>query len=207
MKKEQFLDIMDDISDDLIEDLLDIPCKAHCSHKKTHIRKALILTAVVSMLIGGTAYAGITTTSRYSIQGDAMGIDLFIEQHPSDKDVLEKYYYIPEKSGWSLVDVPLLFDILRVSRYERDGYRVSLSQCTMKEAYKVDARAEPANIEMLSLWEENDAITYEVYSTELIFGRRRYLLWARDGYLFELTGTISKEDAVKLAYSATTELP
>ena len=209
MKKEQFLEIMDEISDDIVEDFLDIPSKVHAPSKKTPILKVILLAAAISLIISGTAYAGMTVAGKLFVRNNYGSVRVFIEQHPTDKTFLEKYYFLPEDCGWEFVDIAADHDNFRYTRYERDGYRVAFQQTAIFDdgIIDLDWRTQNADIETLSLWEENDAIVFELYGDDFKYGRKRYLYWVRDGYLFSLQGTINREDAIRLAYSATTELP
>ena len=163
--------------------------------RKAKYALAAIITAS-SLLLGVTAYAAIAAFGRFSFDdyNDSKSdySKLFIENHPSDKTSLERYYGLDEDIGWFMgySEVGVYTTLL----YYRNGDRIiSFSQRIIVESSYVYTENSP--IESVSLYEENDGffIKYQDGSAALY--------WIYDGYLFRIYGKLTKAEIENLALS------
>ncbi len=150
------------------------------------------MTVAASLIIGGTAYAAIAGRFRFKDKVDYSKV--LMETHPSDKTVIEEYYGLPEEDGWELTDYDIVY-FSSTLNYKRGDTRVSFDQMLIHEGTMGNISTDRAKVEMLSLYEENDGFL-------LNFGNNETLIyWIYDGYLFNLSGNINKNEAIKLVYS------
>lgn len=162
--------------------------------KARHVVAAAIIAA--SLLIGTTVYAAVVI-GRYSFETKPDHSKLFIENLSSDKTSFEEYYGLPEENGWKLVN----YDILNGStmlNYECGEKKVSFGQNIIHEGNMGNINTEIADPEPVSLYEENDGFILVFYEDWCA------LYWLYDGYLFDLSGNITKNEAINLALSTKT---
>lgn len=166
--------------------------------KRWTLRKARYTAAAMfaafSLVIGGTAYAAIAMIGRYGFVDRVDYSKMLIENHPSDKTTFEEYYGLPEEDGWELID----YDIVTswsILTYQRNDIKVSFSQMIIHDGSMGNINTEKADIEMLSLYSENDGFVLEI--------RKDWsgIYWIFDGYLLNISGNIDKNEAINLAYS------
>ncbi len=152
------------------------------------------MTAAFSLLIGGTAFAAIAMIGRYGFENKVDYSKVLIETHPSDKTTLEEYYGLPEEDGW-VIDDFCADNYASMISYTRDDLKVIFEQSLIHEGNMGHINTEKADIEMLSLYEENDGFVLEFRDDwSLIY-------WINDGYLLEISGNIDKNEAINLAKS------
>lgn len=149
--------------------------------------------AAISLLIGGTAFAAVSM-GRYTLIDKHEYSKMLIENHPSDKTTLEEYYGLPEEDGWELTDhhIDTHFTILN---YKRGDEKVDFFQRVIHEGNMGNINTETADVEIISLYSENDGFLLKAGEN----GTAIY--WIYDGYLLNLSGNITKEEAINLAYS------
>lgn len=152
------------------------------------------IAVVLSLLLGGTVYAAIATIERYCFDDKVDYSKLLIEAHPSDKTGLEEYYGLPEEDGWELINYETSLSWLRLN-YQQGNTKIIFEQIVIRKGNIGNINTEKADIEMLSLYSENDGFVME-------FGENKTLLyWIYDGYILKISGNINKEKAINLAYS------
>lgn len=165
----------------------------HWTLRKARYAVAAI-AVVISLLIGGTVYAAYAVIGRYRFDDKADHSKLLIEAHPSDKASLEEYYGLPEGDGWELTDYEVNSAWL-VLFYEQGDKKISFDQMIVEIGNMEYLNTEKADIEMLSIYSENDGFIME-YEDNVIS-----LHWLYDGYYFEIAGNIDKKEAIDLARS------
>lgn len=152
------------------------------------------MAAAFSLLIGTTAYAAIVMVGRYAFVDKIDYSKMLIEAHPSDKTTLEEYYGLPEEDGWELID----YDIMHFSTtliYKRCDKMLTFDQTIIYDGSMGNIDTERADIEMLSLYSENDGFVLDFKEKGTL------IFWIYDGYLLEISGDIDKNEAINLAYS------
>lgn len=152
------------------------------------------MTVLLSLLIGGTAYAAVVLIGRFGFEDRVDYSKMLIETHPSDKTTFEEYYGLPEEDGWELVDYNLSLPFTTVN-YRRGEKEISFSQNIIDDGNMGQINTEYADVEIISLYTENDGFVLEIR------GDWSGIFWIYDGYLLEITGNIDKNEAVNLAYS------
>lgn len=152
------------------------------------------MTAALSLLIGGTAYAAVAMIGRYGFENKIDYSKVLIESHPSDKTEIEEYYGLPEEDGWTK-NVLSKDNYGAVTCYTRGKYSIAFTQSIIQEGSAGNISTDRAKVEMVSLYEENDGFVLEFDDATLIY-------WIYDGYLFDMVGNIDKNEAINLAYSA-----
>ncbi len=160
--------------------------------RKARYAAAAMITAL-SLLIGGTAFAAIALIGRYGFVNKVDYSKVLIEAHPSDKTSLEEYYGLPEEDGWELIDYDILYGSTLLN-YKCEDKRISFCQSLIDAGSMGHINTEKADIEMLSLYSENDGFVLEFEDGALIY-------WIYDGYLLEISGNINKNEAINLAKS------
>ncbi len=152
------------------------------------------MIAAFSLLIGGTAYAAVVLIGRYGFEDKIDYSKVLIETYPSDKTTIEEYYGLPEEDGWECTDgfAGTAFTMLY---YERGDIKISFTQRVIHEGNMGQINTEKADIDMLSLYLENDGFVLEFRDDSSL------IYWIYDGYLLSIFGNIDKSAAVKLAYS------
>lgn len=151
------------------------------------------MIAAVSLLIGTTVYAAVAL-GRYSFEAKQEYSKLFIDKLSSDKTSFEEYYGLPEENGWELTN----YDIMKYStmlKYKCGEKSVDFSQSIIQEGNMGNINTEKAEIEPISLFTENDGFIL-VFSDDLCA-----VYWLYDGYLLDLSGNITKDEAINLAHS------
>lgn len=167
-------------------------------NKHRNLRKAryivAALTAALSLLIGATAYASVVLFGRYGFVDKVDYSKMLIENHPSDKTVIEEYYGLPEEDGWEITEYniePMWSTLF----YQRGDIKITFDQMIINDGIMGQVNTEKADIEMLSLYSENDGFVMEFGESDLL------LNWIYDGYLFVISGNINKIQAIELVYS------
>lgn len=160
------------------------------------LRRARYITAtiiaVLSLLVGVTAYAAISGRLGFKDKVDYSKV--LIEAHPSDKTVIEEYYGLPEEDGWVLINRDIS-NFSTMLEYKRGEIKVTFDQMVIQDDVMGNISTDRAKIEMLSLYEENDGFLMD-------FGNGNTLIcWIYDGYLLKLFGNIDKSKAINLAHS------
>ncbi|MCM1167416.1 MAG: hypothetical protein NC299_16075 [Lachnospiraceae bacterium] len=168
-----------------------------CVDKNWTLRKAryavAALTAALSLLIGGTAYAAVVLFGRYGFVDKVDYSKLLLENHPSDKTTIEELYGLPEEDGWELIDYNI-DPTCSTLFYQRGDVKVSFDQSTIHNGNMGHINTGKADAEMLSLYSENDGFVLEFENSTLIY-------WLYDGYLLKIYGNIDKNKAINLTYS------
>lgn len=160
--------------------------------KARHV--VVAMTAVFSLLIGATAYAAVVLIGRFGFEDKVDYSKMLIETHPSDKTVIEEYYGLPEDDGWELTDYDIS-ESWSTLVYQRGGTKVSFDQMIIHEGNMGHINTEKADVEMLSLYSENDGFVLEFRNDW------SSIFWIYEGYLLEIDGNINKKEAIDLAYS------
>lgn len=159
--------------------------------KARHVVAASIIA--VSLLIGTTVYAAVVI-GRYSFETKPDHSKLFIENLSSDKTSFEEYYGLPKEDGWKLVNYDILSNSTMLN-YECGEKKVTFCQNIIHEGNMGHINTEKADPEPVSLYEENDGFI-------LAFREDCCdIYWVYDGYLLDLGGNITKDQAINLAYS------
>ncbi|MCM1167172.1 MAG: DUF4367 domain-containing protein [Lachnospiraceae bacterium] len=157
--------------------------------------RKLIVSGMVSaaLLVGGTAFAAVSL-GRYGFVDKVDYSKLLLENHPSDKTTIEELYGLPEEDGWMLVDYDIVPLIGSTLTYQRGDIKVTLDQHIIHDGSMGQINTEKADVEMLSLYSENDGFVLEFENNTLLY-------WVYDGYLLEIYGVITKNEAINLALS------
>ncbi len=168
-------------------------CNGRWTLKKARYAVAALI-AVFSLLIGGTAYAAVIIIGRYGFENKVDYSKMLIETHPSDKTTFEEYYGLPEEDDWKCTDsyAGTAFTTLN---YERGDIKISFVQRIIHEGNMGQINTEKADIEMLSLYSENDGFVLEFRDDW------SSMYWIHDGYLLEIDGNLNKTEMMNLAYS------
>lgn len=156
-----------------------------------HIVAAAV--AASTLLIGATAYAAAVAIGRYGFVDKRDYSKLLIEAYPSDKTYFEEYYGLPEEDGWETEDCSVLTEAV-ILNYKRGEKNIYFVQKLINEEAVTNINTEKAQVEMLSLYSENDGFVLD-------FGSGVALFWVYDGYLLEIVGNLNKSEATNLAYS------
>lgn len=152
------------------------------------------MTVLLSLLIGGTAYAAVVLNGRFGFEDRVDYSKMLIETHPSDKTVIEEYYGLPEDDGWELTESDIISSSSTLI-YKRDSKEITFDQMLINNETILHISTDRAEIEPLSLYEENDGFVLDFGNDDTL------VYWIYDGYLFEMSGNINKTDAINLAYS------
>lgn len=168
--------------------------------KKWTLRKArYAVTAMFAsfvLLIGVTVSAAVVISSRFAFEDTFDYSKLLIDAHPSDKTTFEEYYGLPEEDGWELTYHDLLHSGTWLKlNYQRGDTKIIFSQKTIHEGSMRQFYDKKANVEILSLYSENDGFLVTPKEGD------SSICWIYDGYFFEIIGELDKEEAIKLAYS------
>lgn len=166
--------------------------------KRWTLRKArqivtTVIIAVSSLLLGITVYA-VMAIGRYSFDTKPDYSKLFIERLSSDKTRFEEYYGLLEEDGWEIInryvdDMELLVD------YMNENTKITFGQRIINEETTGNINTENTYPEAVSLYEENDGF-FLAFREDWCA-----LYWIYDGYLFDLNGNITKDEAINLAHS------
>lgn len=152
------------------------------------------MMVLLSLLIGGTAYAAVVLIGRFGFEDRVDYSKMLIETHPSDKTVIEEYYGLPEDDGWELTESDIISSSSTLI-YKRDSKEITFDQMLINNETILHISTDRAEIEPLSLYEENDGFVLDFGNDDTL------VYWIYDGYLFEMSGNINKTDAINLAYS------
>lgn len=152
------------------------------------------MIALCSLLIGGAAYAAIAGFGRYGFEDAVRYSQLLIENHPSAKTSFEEYYGLPEENGWEITGRGKMTN-KRIISYKCGGRFASFEQCLINNDVKTLVDTENAALEPMSLYEENDGFFIEYRSHNCA------LWWIYDGYLFNISGNLNKNELLDLAHS------
>lgn len=154
---------------------------------------AAAMIAAASLLLGITASA-IVIMGRFGFDPEPEYSRLLIENLTSDKTRIEEYYGLPEEDGWQIVDYYADDTEIMIS-YECNEKKVIFGQRIMKEGAVGNINTEKTDPEPVSLYEKNDGFILVFRENECI------IYWIYDGYLLDLSGNITKDEAINLAYS------
>lgn len=154
---------------------------------------AAAMIAAASLLLGITASA-IAIMGRFGFDPEPEYSRLLIESSPSDKTRIEEYYGLPEEDGWQIVDYYADDTEILIS-YECGEKKVIFNQRIMKEGAVGNINTEKTDPEPVSLYEKNDGFIL-VFRDDWCS-----IYWIYDGYLLDLSGNITKDEAMNLAYS------
>lgn len=165
----------------------------HWTLKKARLI-VVAVTVAISLLIGGTAYAAVVMVGRYGFENKIDYSKMLIETHPSDKTAIEEYYGLPEEDGWELVNYDFSPHSI-MANYRRGEKTVAVSQYTIDDGNMGNINTENADIEMVSLYTENDGFVLEYHEDWT------GIFWIYDGYMFEIDGNLDKSEAKNLALS------
>ncbi len=164
--------------------------------KRWTLKRARAVVAVgitaAALLIGGTAFAAVNL-GRYSFVDKREYSRLFIENISSDKTVFEEYYGLPEEDGWVMENYDIS-DSFTVLNYKRGEKKITFGQ-DLIQGYAGNVDTENAEIEPMSIYEENDGFFIEFQNGGC------GLWWIYDGYLFSIVGDIDKSELINLAHS------
>lgn len=157
--------------------------------------RTLIASGMISatLLIGGTAFAAVSL-GRYSFENKPDYSKMLIAAYPSDKTEIKEYYGLPEEDGWILQDCDIAYAVTLLN-YTRGEKSVSFSQNLIDDGNIGNINTEKADVEMLSLYSENDGFILDFAEKGIL------LYWIYDGYLFEISGNLTKNEAIDLVHS------
>lgn len=149
--------------------------------------KVLIAVVVASVLLltGSCVYMAVNGFGFYVHETHSVVYSLYTD---NAKIALDEIYELPRESGYSQIEQTEMLTIC-TSEYKTGEACVTLSQRLIGNTYTVDTENKTVEeifvngnrgfyIEM-----ENDA----------------YITWQMDGYIFTVTGNVTKEEAVRLA--------
>lgn len=151
---------------------------------------------ILSLLLGAAVYAA--AISRFSfVTSPGNSKLLFVEWQASDKRYFEEYYGLPENNGWELA--ASFVSGSQMSKtfsayYECDEKRVVLAQDIISGKLSNYVKLDNAAASPVTVFEQNDGFFVER-------GENYTLYWINDGYLFELSGNIAKDEMLDLALS------
>ncbi len=167
-------------------------CDSRWTMQKARKATTAMIVAFSFLIFGGTAYAAVAIIGRYGIVDKVDYSKVLMETYSSDKTSFEEYYGLPEE--WELTDYEIGYRYTTLN-YTQDEKKICFSQYLIKDGNIVNINTEKANVEMLSLYSENDGFVMEFPNNETL------LYWIYDGYLLNVSGNIDKTKAIKLAYS------
>lgn len=154
------------------------------------------MATALALLIGGTTYAAIYMTGRFSFEERVDYSKLLIDAHPSDKTTFEEYYGLAEEDGWEITYHDLMhFETTLKLKYQRGDTTVIFFQNIIHEGNMRQFYDKEADFEMLSLYSENDGFLVTPKEGDV------FICWVYDGYYFEILGDFNKEEAINLVYS------
>lgn len=159
------------------------------------VRRVLTISffvAAVTFILTAGAVVGITI-GRFSFNDKREYSELFMTNLPSDKTGFEEYYGLPEEDGWIIVYQDTN-DITIFTNYERGDKKITLEQ-TIISGNMGTVNTENAVIEPMSLYGENDGFFIAFQHGDC------GLYWIYDGYLFNLSGNLDKNELANLACS------
>lgn len=148
--------------------------------------------AAAFVLIGGTVFATVNM-GRYSFDTKPEYSKLLIDSITTDKTTIEEYYGLSEEIGWNIVDMYANETQVMIN-YEHEDKNVTFCQRVIT-GYMGNVNTENAVVEPISIHEDNDGFFIEHQSGTCS------LYWIYDGYLFDIGGNITKNEAINLAYS------
>lgn len=165
----------------------------HWTLKRAKAIVAAGLTAVC--VLGGTTAVAFINAGRYSFKDRQDYLEMFIENHPSDKTMIEEYYGLPEEHGWIITDVFIAKTYTAIN-YKCGNKTIKFTQKIIHEGSMEYVVSFPdSDIEILSVFEENDALYVSFDENWGLF------FWVYDGYLLEIRGSLNKNSAINLAHS------
>lgn len=152
---------------------------------------AAIMTAAL-LIIGAAVSAVIVLNTRYELEDKQDYSKFFIEKLHSDKGIIEEYYGFPEEGGWQIKEA-YVYEQFTMITYENNEEIIVFGQSVILDGYMGNVNTENAEVELISLYEENDGL--------FIVNRDGvYFVWTYDGYLFDIRGNFTKKEAIDLAY-------
>lgn len=171
------------------------PHRGSSNHRTLKHTKMVIASgfAALAILIGGVAFAAVNT-GRYKFNDMREYSKMLIENHPSDKTDFEEFYGLSEDDGWLLVKNDRFYAFTWLN-YECGDKKVNFSQRIIHEGNMENINTEKADIEMVSLYTENDGFILSFHEDWCI------IYWIYDGYLLEADGNLNKKEMIDLAYS------
>lgn len=176
-----------------LKDLRQGRCESSWTLKKA--RKyvtAAVITCSVFVLTGCMVIG--TTIGRYSFNDKKTYSELFLEKHPSDKTQIEEYYGLPEEDGWEIDEFYADDNGLNIRYICGDKIALFSQEVILKNMGHINT--ENAIIEPISLYEDNDGFFIALKS-----GNDSVLYWVYNGYLFNTSGNLDKNELLNLAYS------
>ncbi len=154
---------------------------------------AAVIIAAASLLLGTTVYAVGIMIGRYSFDTKPNYSELFIENLYSDKKSIEECYGLPEENGWRIV-YSYSDETQTLINYECGDKKITFSQRVI-HGNMSSVNTENSVVEPISIYVENDG--FFIDHGEGICS----LYWIYDGYLFDIGGNMSKNDALNLVCS------
>lgn len=156
-----------------------------------YIAAAVIVVAATLLLASNAA---VTVIGRFNLYHKPEYSRMHIKHSDSDKTILEERYGLPREDGWRISNY-YVDDTDTFANYERGGIWINLCQEVIHEGSMGNVNTEKADPEPVSLYEKNDGFILD-------FGKNGCIIfWIYDGYLFSLTGDITKDEAIRLACS------
>lgn len=168
--------------------------------KRWTLRKAryavTAMFAAFALLIGGTTYAAISMTGRFSFKDTVDYAKLLVEKYPSDKTTFEEYYGLPQEDGWEITYADLEHSKTQLRlKYKRGDSIVIFLQKLVHEGNMGQFYDKNADVEILSLYSDTDGFLIKPEKGDAS------ICWVYDGYFFRIVGDFDKEEAINLAYS------
>ena len=152
------------------------------------------MAAALSLALGAAVYAAVSPIGRYSFDAYTEYSKLLIEKVTSDKETIEIYYGLPQDNEWEICDY-YSDDTSSMIVYKCGEKKVTLGQEIITSGSMSNINTENAVIEPVSLYEKDDGfLVMRNNGICMIF-------WIYDGYLFEMQGKITKNEAIDLARS------
>ena len=160
--------------------------------KARRVVTTVMLATTIVLALTACTVVGITT-GRFSFDNKHDYSELFTASLSSDKTCIEEYYGLPKEDGWEILELNKTI-VSTLINYKKGEKKVYFGQ-RLIHGYIGNVNTENAKIEPLSLYEENDGFFIEYQSGEC------GIYWIFDGYLFDLGGNITKNEAINLALS------
>lgn len=158
------------------------------------IVSAALLIGVSSCVVSSIGrYTFVVTPTHYKL--------LYIESISSDKSCFEEYYSLSDENGWQrLSSLPENAIVNFSLNYERNENRLEFIQRIVHKGFRNFYITENDAIIPISLYEKNDGFFIERDDGNKN-NFKNTLCWMYDGYIFEIRGDITKDEAIYLAYS------
>lgn len=161
--------------------------KVRRSVKMVIVAAALVLTLTACAAVG-------LTIGRFSFNDKREYSELFLKNLSSDKTRFEEYYGLPEEDGWIITSIDKLSTEIAICYNRQDNKVVMFSQNIIDSNMWV-VNTENAVTEPMTLYKENDGFLIAFQNGDC------GLYWIYDGYMFNLSGNLDKNELLNLAYS------